>query len=173
MLAGSLLGIEDLIVFTPGLLARLGMVNYDQAKAQKLLWDYFDTEDAEEQADLARPFFVLQEAELDYSLINEQELIGVCAVDVIYTEKATFITDHKTSKLHFISFVGSMIQSMADRQNQPIAGNDLTSYIAISRIQMIEQARRTPKSQRDTDRPLTDSWWCKWRMFVGDLRGAG
>jgi len=171
MLADTLLGIEDLIVFTPGLLARIGQVGPDQAKANKIFWDYFDTEN-EGQQDLARPFFVLQEADLSYQLINEEELLGLCAVDVFYTEAATSPTNHKASKLSFVSFVGDLIQSISERQNKPIEGNDLTSYIAISRIQMIQQAVRTPKSQRDGDRSLTDNWWCKWRMFVGDSAGT-
>ncbi len=172
MLSDSLLGLEELIARTPGLLARLSIASYVQLKAQRILFDYFDSED-EDQADLLRPFFVLEEADLQYQLINEQELIGLCAIDMTYTEAVNDPDDHKGSKLHFLDFVGDMIQSIADRQNKPIAGQDVTTYIAISSIQQIQKAVRTPKVQRDADRPATDNWWCKYRFHIGDLRGAG
>lgn len=168
MISESLLGIEELIVRTPGLLARLNsppIANYELAKSTRLAWDYFDTLD---EADLLRPFFVLQEVDLQYSIVNDYDLQAVCAVDVTYSEDATDPTDHKASKLYFVDFVSDMLDSIAERQGHDVAGQNEQAYVSVHRIQMLQQAVRSPKVQRDPDRPATDYWWCKWRMWIGE-----
>lgn len=169
MILEAMLGIEELIARTPGLLARLNsppIANYELAKSQRIFWDYFDTQD--EDSDLVRPHFVLQEAELHYSIVNLDELQGVAVVDVTYTEDATSVDDHKASKLYFLDFVSDMLDSIALRQGQAIDGTDAEVYISVHRILLTQQAVRSPKSHRDPDRPATDYWWCKWRMWIGE-----
>jgi hypothetical protein len=169
MILDSLHGIETLLVRSNGLLSRLGIGSYTSAINQRFAWDYYDTEDSDDAArDLLRPYFVLQEAEIEYRTINQDEMYGVMAVDVTYSENASYRDDHKLSKAHFLDFVGDMLDDCAARQSQPIAGNTEETYITVARIQVLQPAIRSRKKDRDSDRDGSDYWWTKFRFVIGE-----
>lgn len=169
-----LTAIEDLILSAPGnadeeagplwdsTLARLGETDEDDAREARCFWDYFEATDVAP----SRPFFVLTEAEVDWEKYNLNDLAAVGAIEVCYTEPTLQIDDdgntltHKESKEYFVQWTSAMIQWCAE--------NCRTAGVPIAGIRQTVFPQRTPRKNRDPDKPDTDYFWAAWEFVIGD-----
>ena len=170
--------VEDLILSAPGntdegvgdlwdsTLDRLDAADETEA-AEHVYWDLFEADDAAP----ARPFFVIQEAELNWVTPGNQAFCRG-AVDVFFCEQAVDRDGdetqpvgeglaHKRSKAYFAGWVGQLIASCADRISTD-------STIKIERLEMVVPPQRTPREFRDPDDLTRDYWWTCFRFYVGE-----
>lgn len=161
-----ILGVEDLLVRTPGLLARINEPSYDQCKLNRVHVDFLD--DADDVAAL-RPFFVIRERELAWTAAGDSGdvLYSEPVIQVAYTESVKWPDDHKRSKLDFVTFFGTMLQHIAEQQNRPIFDIPETSYLPISHIQVTHQATRSRPYREDPNVAGTAYWWTAFVLHIG------
>lgn len=159
-------GVEDLLVRTPGLLNRFVEPNEEMAKASRFHFDYLDA--AEDVAAL-RPFFVITERELVWTAEGDSgdvlysEPVIACA----YTENVKWPEDHKRSKVDFVTFLGTMLEHIANEQNRPMYDQPLTSHLPVSRVQVTVPAIRSRPYREDPNIPGTAYWWTEFLLHIG------
>lgn len=161
-----LLGVEELLVRTPGGLARWGDASYELAKLRRVFFEGIQSED-----DVAklRPFFIVQEHALAFTREGEsgESLQPEGGVEVLYTEMFSDPSDRKASKQSFTKFVGDMVTSIGDRQGKPIAGNDLTSYVPVSGISFVQLPAFGIVAHEDPDVPGTMYFSTTFVLTIG------
>lgn len=161
-----LLGVENLIVRAPGVLARLGEPNYTAAKAGRIYFDEVDN--AGDDVGPKRPFFVLKERSVEWSRYNVEDLAGHGVIEVTYTETATDVANPKQSKLHFVKFVGDLLEAIASMQNRPMDDQPSTTHLTIGKIKLFTEATRAPLNTRDPLATATDYWWAQFALWIGE-----
>lgn len=161
-----LTGVEDLIVRTPGILARIGEPNEEVAKDSRFHFDFLD--DPDDVATL-RPFVVIREREIAWTVEGDagdvlySEPVIACA----YTENVKWPDDHKRSKLDFVGFLGTMLEHIAENQNRPMADQPQTSYLPVARIQVTTPATRSRPYREDPNIAGTAYWWAEFVLHIG------
>lgn len=162
-----LIGVEDLVVRTPGLLARVNEPNEEIAKASRFHYDYFDADE-----DIAEfiPFVVIRERELAWVADGDANdvLFTEPVIAVGYAEAVRWPDDHKRSKLDFVAWMGTMLNHIASQQNRPMYDQPLTSYLPVSRIQVTVPATRSRPYREDPRIAGTAYWWTEFVLHIGD-----
>ena len=166
--------IETLLLSAPGntdedagplwdsTLDRLGETDEDEAREARFFWDYFEASDVAPE----RPFFVLTESEVDWEKYNLRDLAAVGAIEVCYTEptlqpgEGEDAPTHKECKEHFVRWTSALIQWCAEHCR--------SAGVPIAAIRQTVFPQRTPKKQRDPDKPDTDYFWAAWEFVIGD-----
>jgi hypothetical protein len=162
-----LIGVEDLVVRTPGLLARMVEPNEEVCKASRFYYDFFDAE-----VDVAEflPFVVIRERELAW--VSEGDTNDVLysepVITVGYAEAVKWTDDHKRSKLDFVAWQGVMLGHIAAQQNRPMYDQPLTSHLPVSRIQVTVPATRSRPYREDPNIAGTAYWWTEFVLHIGD-----
>jgi hypothetical protein len=164
-----LTAIEDLLLAAPGnsnsgagpvwssTLARLGEVDTETARGRRCYWDYFEATDVAP----SRPFFVLTEAEVDWQKYNLRDLAAVGAIEVCYTENTLrTAANHKAAKEYFVAWTSALIQSCAERCR--------SAGVPIAAIRQTVFPQRTPRKDRNPDKPDTDYFWAAWEFVIGE-----
>ena len=164
-----LTAIEDLLLDAPGnadesagplwvpTLARLGEVAKETARTNRCHWDYFEATDVAPE----RPFFILTESELAWEKYNLRDLAAIGAIDVVYTEPTLETAEnHRAAKEYFVAWTSQLIQSCAERAR--------SAHVAIAAIRQTTFPQRTPRKQRDPDKPDTDYFWASWEFLIGE-----
>lgn len=161
-----LLGVQELLVRTPGGLARWSEPNYDQAKVNRVFFEFLEAED-----DVAklRPYFVVQEHDLTF--VKEEATAEVLhpsgSVKVMYTELVSNVNDRKASKQAFAKFVGDMAAAIGANQGKPIAGDTQTSYIPVEKIDFTQLPVSGCLAHEDPDVPGTIYHWTEFVLTIG------
>lgn len=173
-----LTAIEDLLLDAPGntdeeagplwdsTLTRLNETDKEEARAARFFWDYFEATDVAP----SRPFFVLTESEVDWQKYNLRDLAAVGAIEVAYSEQTLQPEDgedaptHKEAKEHFVAWTSALIQSCADRCR--------SAGVPIAAIRQTVFPQRTPRKNRDPDKPDTDYFWAAWEFLIGETAQA-
>jgi hypothetical protein len=172
--------IEDLLVNAPGnadagagdlwdsFAARFGAATPAAAR-ERVYWDLLEAEDVVD----ALPFTVLKHVE------SEWQTPGMIAypmgeVHLFVAEAAADPTGpagpvgigaaHKRSLIYFGSWIDQLIAYIADQAN---AGG----MPAVTEITQLVEPQRTPRMQRDLDRPESDYWWVAYRIGIGKRVG--
>jgi hypothetical protein len=169
-----LTAIEDLILSAPGntdeqagplwdsTLDRLGETDEDEARAARFFWDFFEATDVAP----SRPFFVLTESAVDWEKYNLRDLAAVGAIEVVYTEPTLQAGDdenaitHKEAKEYFVQWTSALVQWLAE--------NCRSAGVPIAAIRQTVFPQRTPRKNRDPDKPDTDYWWAAWEFVIGE-----
>jgi hypothetical protein len=169
--------IESLILAAPGdsdplsdwgvwdsTIARLGCADAEEA-AERVYWDLLEADEIE----AALPFFILKNVEQRWQTPG-QNGYPFGAVDIFYAEEATdeaglgqlpgLGQDHKRSLEYFAAWVEALMAYVADNAN---TGGMPT----VASLEEIVEPQRTPRDQRDRDRPASDYWWTCWRLTIG------
>jgi hypothetical protein len=159
-------GVEELLVRTPGGLARWSEPSLAQAKVGRV---FFELREADDDLAKLRPYFVVQEDQLAFErdLATAEVLEPVGSVEVLYTEMLSDPNDRKASKLSFVKFVGDMVTAIGEQQGKPIAGDTQTSHIPIERIQFSQLPASGELGQEDPDVPGTMFFWTKFVLSIG------
>lgn len=173
MIEQWLAAIEDLILDAPGnadeevgtlwdsTLDRLGEDDKEEARENRFFWDYFE---ADEDVSDQRPFFVLTEVELGWEKYALQHLTSVGAIEVCFTEQVlSTATTHKEAKEYFAAWTSALIKNCAERMD--------SCAVEIAAIRQTVFPQRTPRQQRDPDRPETDYFWAAWQFLIGTKTG--
>jgi len=169
--------IEALILAAPGdddpvgdwgvwdsTLARLNGESSEEA-AKRFFYDLLEAEEIEAEL----PFFILKNVEQRWATPG-QNGYPFGAVDIFYAEQAQdpdglgqlpgVGADHKRSLVYFASWVEALMAYIADNAN---TGGMPT----VASLEEIVEPQRTPRDQRDRDRPSSDYWWTVWRLTIG------
>ena len=166
-----LTAIEDLILDAPGnadaeagelwdsTLDRLGETVKETARTNRFFWDYLEADDVAP----SRPFFVLTEIQAEWEKYNLRDLAAGGVIEVAYTEPTlTTAADHKEAKAYFAAWTGQLIQSCAERARAECD-------VPIGAIRQTEFPQRTPRKDRDADKPDTDYFWAAWAFVIGEM----
>jgi hypothetical protein len=159
--------IETLIAETtdPNVVARLQEVNPLSVIENRITDDYYlDDEEFVE----GMPFFVVRETTpLGFDMDSNDTMAGRGAIEVGFFEHANqylgtpnLQVRNRLSKRYFFEFIDGVIQSVCERQNRG-------GTVPLSRVELIEPAKRTHPSMRDPDNPNTDFWLIRWRFICG------
>jgi hypothetical protein len=159
-------GIARLIAETtpPNVPLRLGAGSVDSVLQDHIAWDHWQSV---EDAILHMPYWVVREAECNWSHYNIPDLRAGGAIEVRYFEHARPYTNleslterHRESKRYFLAHCSAVIESCAARQGRG-------SNVPLDRIELVIPASRSPIGAHDADTPETDYWQMAWAFYFG------
>lgn len=160
----------------PNVVERVGEVNANTVIETRIVDDHY-TDDAEFIERM--PFFVVRESvPTGWDLDSNDTMAGRGAVEVAYYEWANQYLDvpniqvrNRLSKRYFLGFIDGVMQDAAERhgRNASITMPDesVVVLVPITRIEIIEAAKRTHPLDRRADNPHSDFWTMRWRFHVG------
>lgn len=164
--------IESLILTAPGnadeeagllwdsTLERLGETDADEARVRRFHWDFLEADDVAAE----RPFFVLNEIDVNWTEYNYDDLAAAGVIEIAYTELALQDVTHKVAKQDFLRWTGCLIEWLAMNAKQ--------GQVPIATIRQSVFPQRTARKNRDPDKPETDYFWAAWEIVIGDRARA-
>ena len=145
--------------------ARLGEATAAAVIANRIAYDHYEHET---DAIDAMPYFVLADATAVWQEVSVYDLEAHGVVEMTFFERAeqyhelsSLNARHAASKLYYLTFVESLVQSIAQRQNRS------PSLVPVRRIELVGLAYRTPIDKRDLDDPRRDYWQSTWHLQIG------
>lgn len=162
----------------PDVVGRLQEVNANTAIENRMTDDYY-TDDEEFIEKM--PFFVIRESQpTGWDMDSNDTMAGRGAIEVGYFEWANqYLTvpnvqvRNRLSKRYFLEFIDGVIQDAAERNGRndviDLPDSSQVTLAPLSRIEIIEPAKRTAPRMRDPDNPHTDFWMMRWRFYIGTV----
>lgn len=160
-------GLEQLLVRAPRILTNLGEPNYEDAVANKFSWDVREDEDGDDDVNDERPFFVLSEDSIGFRFAGTDTLEPYGAIEVYYTQPATYINDHKLSKADFCDVWSGLLLYAASEQGRPIDDVPGTVHISLAGIQVTLFPQRPLERRRHAEESGSDYWEASALFFFG------
>jgi hypothetical protein len=152
----------------PSTIVRLGELTIEEAYDNRI---YEGFPEADEDLASLRPFFVIEESQVDW--VKYQETYSLMAhgiVDVVYTERTlrtidgegeyTVVPAHRVALRYFRQFADELMAWVG--QNSRIAG------VPIAHVRQVVFPQRTPRAQRDLADRDTDYFWAAWQFTIGE-----